>query len=302
MSIQWFPGHMNAARKKAAESMEKVDLVIEVLDARLPQASSNPMIASLRQARQRPCLKILNKSDLADPAATKAWLAHYSAQPQVSAVALSCRKPAEVAKLPALCLKLAPHRGTVLKPLRMMIMGIPNVGKSTLMNALLKKRVAKVGDEPAVTKTQQRLLLGNNMVLIDTPGLMWPKIDHPSDGLMLAASHAIGVNAVIEDEVANFLAEQLLVHYPQLLLKRYGSSPAVIDGPGVIDTIARARGYRVKGGDLDLEKAAHTLLQDYRSGALGRISLETPESRAALLASYVVAPSDALPQEVQEAE
>jgi len=293
---------MNAARKKAAESMEKVDLVIEVLDARLPQASSNPMIASLRQARQRPCLKILNKSDLADPAATKAWLAHYSAQPQVSAVALSCRKPAEVAKLPALCLKLAPHRGTVLKPLRMMIMGIPNVGKSTLMNALLKKRVAKVGDEPAVTKTQQRLLLGNNMVLIDTPGLMWPKIDHPSDGLMLAASHAIGVNAVIEDEVANFLAEQLLVHYPQLLLKRYGSSPAVIDGPGVIETIARARGYRVKGGDLDLEKAAHTLLQDYRSGALGRISLETPESRAALLASYVVAPSDALPQEVQEAE
>lgn len=302
MSIQWFPGHMNAARKKAAESMEKVDLVIEVLDARLPQASSNPMIASLRQARQRPCLKILNKSDLADPAATKAWLAHYSAQPQVSAVALSCRKPAEVAKLPALCLKLAPHRGTVLKPLRMMIMGIPNVGKSTLMNALLKKRVAKVGDEPAVTKTQQRLLLGNNMVLIDTPGLMWPKIDYPSDGLMLAASHAIGVNAVIEDEVANFLAEQLLVHYPQLLLKRYGSSPAVIDGPGVIETIARARGYRVKGGDLDLEKAAHTLLQDYRSGALGRISLETPESRAALLASYVVAPSDALPQEVQEAE
>ncbi|MFM7669060.1 MAG: ribosome biogenesis GTPase YlqF [Betaproteobacteria bacterium] len=302
MSIQWFPGHMNAARKKAAESMEKVDLVIEVLDARLPQASSNPMIASLRQARQRPYLKILNKSDLADPAATKAWLAHYSAQPQVSAVALSCRKPAEVAKLPALCLKLAPHRGTVLKPLRMMIMGIPNVGKSTLMNALLKKRVAKVGDEPAVTKTQQRLLLGNNMVLIDTPGLMWPKIDHPSDGLMLAASHAIGVNAVIEDEVANFLAEQLLVHYPQLLLKRYGSSPAVIDGPGVIETIARARGYRVKGGDLDLEKAAHTLLQDYRSGALGRISLETPESRAALLASYVVAPSDALPQEVQEAE
>lgn len=302
MSIQWFPGHMNAARKKAAESMEKVDLVIEVLDARLPQASSNPMIASLRHARQRPCLKILNKSDLADPAATKAWLAYLSAQPKVSAVALSCRKPAEIAKLPALFLKLAPHRGTALKPLRMMIMGIPNVGKSTLMNALLKKRVAKVGDEPAVTKTQQRLLLGNNMVLIDTPGLMWPKIDHPSDGLMLAASHAIGINAVIEEEVASFLAEQLLRHYPQLLIKRYGSLPAIVDGPGLIETIALARGYRLKGGNLDLEKAAHALLQDYRSGALGRISLETPESRAELLASYIEAPSDALPQEVQEAE
>jgi ribosome biogenesis GTPase A len=302
MSIQWFPGHMNAARKKAAESMEKVDLVIEVLDARLPQASSNPMIESLRRERQRPCLKILNKSDLADPAATKAWLAYFSAQPKVSAVALSCRKPAEVAKLPALCLKLAPHRGTALKPLRMMIMGIPNVGKSTLMNALLKKRVARVGDEPAVTKTQQRLLLGNNIVLIDTPGLMWPKIAHPSDGLMLAASHAIGVNAIIEEEVATFLADQLLMHYPQLLAKRYGSPVDAMDGPGMIETIARARGYRLKGGDLDLEKAAHTLLLDYRSGALGRVSLETPESRAALLASYVVAPSDALPQEAQEAE
>ena len=294
MSIQWFPGHMNAARRQAAESMEKVDLVIEVLDARLPQASSNPMIESLRRARQRPCLKVLNKSDLADPVATQAWLAYFGQQPQVSAVALSCRKPSDVAKLPALCLRLVPHRGTALKPLRMMIMGIPNVGKSTLMNALLKKRVAKVGDEPAVTKTQQRLLLGKNIVLIDTPGLMWPKIDHPSDGLMLAASHAIGVNAIIEEEVASFLADQLLMNYPQLLAARYGPLLDVVDGPGMIEAIAKMRGYRLKGGDLDLEKASHALLQDYRSGALGRISLETPERRAALLASYVVAPTDAL--------
>jgi len=294
MSIQWFPGHMNAARRQAAESMEKVDLVIEVLDARLPQASSNPMIESLRRARQRPCLKVLNKSDLADPVATQVWLAYLGQQPQVSAVALSCRKSSDVAKLPSLCLRLVPHRGTALKPLRMMIMGIPNVGKSTLMNALLKKRVARVGDEPAVTKTQQRLLLGKNIVLIDTPGLMWPKIDHPSDGLMLAASHAIGVNAIIEEEVASFLAEQLLMNYPQLLAARYGPLSDVVDGPGMIEVIAKLRGYRLKGGDLDLEKASHALLQDYRSGALGRISLETPERRAALLASYVVAPTDAL--------
>jgi len=294
MSIQWFPGHMNAARRQAAESMEKVDLVIEVLDARLPQASSNPMIESLRRARQRPCLKVLNKSDLADPVATQVWLAYLGQQPQVSAVALSCRKSSDVAKLPSLCLRLVPHRGTALKPLRMMIMGIPNVGKSTLMNALLKKRVARVGDEPAVTKTQQRLLLGKNIVLIDTPGLMWPKIDHPSDGLMLAASHAIGVNAIIEEEVASFLAEQLLMNYPQLLAARYRPLSDVVDGPGMIEVIAKLRGYRLKGGDLDLEKASHALLQDYRSGALGRISLETPERRAALLASYVVAPTDAL--------
>ena len=203
MSIQWFPGHMNAARKKAAESMEKTDLVIEVVDARLPQASCNPMIDQLRRHRQRPCLKILNKADLADPAATQAWLDFYNGQKDVHAVALSCKKPADVARVPGLALKIAPHRGTALKPLRLMIMGIPNVGKSTLMNALLKKRVAAVGDEPAVTKTQQRLYLGNNMVLIDTPGMLWPKIEHPSDGLMLAASHAVGSNALIEEEVAS---------------------------------------------------------------------------------------------------
>ncbi|HEV7617788.1 MAG TPA: ribosome biogenesis GTPase YlqF [Burkholderiaceae bacterium] len=286
MSIQWFPGHMNAARKKAAEAMEKTDMVIEVLDARVPQASCNPMIEQLRLHRQRPCLKILNKSDLADPSATQAWLDHYNRQKDVHAVALSCKKPSDVAKIPGLCLKIAPHRGTPLKPLRIMIMGIPNVGKSTLMNALLKKRVAKVGDEPAVTKMQQRLYLGNNMVLIDTPGLLWPKIEHPSDGLMLAASHAIGSNALIEEEVATFLADLLLSRYAQLITARYGFPTVDIDGVSVVEGIAGRRGFRSKGGELDLEKAAHTLLQDYRSGALGRISLETPESRIALLASY----------------
>ncbi len=146
MSIQWFPGHMNAARKKAAETMENTDLVIEVLDARIPQASCNPMVEQLRSFRQRPCLKILNKSDLADPHATKAWLAFYNAQKGVKAVAMSCKKPADVAKVPGFALEMAPHRGVPTKPLRMMIMGIPNVGKSTLMNALLKKRVANVVD------------------------------------------------------------------------------------------------------------------------------------------------------------
>jgi ribosome biogenesis GTPase A len=159
------------------------------------------------------------------------------------------------------------------------------------MNALLKKRVAKVGDEPAVTKTQQRLYLGNNIVLIDTPGMMWPKIEHPSDGLMLAASHAIGSNALIEEEVATFLAEMLLARYAQLVSARYGFPTEGIDGVSVIEGIAKRRAYRLKGGEPDLEKAAHTLLQDYRSGAIGRVSLETPESRVALLASYQPPPS-----------
>lgn len=277
---------MNAARKKAAEAMEKVDMVIEVLDARLPQASCNPMIEQLRVFRQRPCLKILNKSDLADPVATQAWIDFYNKQKDVKAVALSCKKPSDVAKIPNLCIGIAPHRGTAIKPLRIMIMGIPNVGKSTLMNALLKKRVAKVGDEPAVTKVQQRLYLNNNIILIDTPGMLWPKIQHPSDGLMLAASHAIGSNALIEEEVATFLADQLLVRYPELLTARYGFPTEGIDGVSVIEGVAVRRGLRLKGNTFDLEKAAHTFLQDYRTGAIGRITLETPESRAALVAAY----------------
>jgi len=287
MTIQWFPGHMTSARKKAAETMAYIDVVVEVLDARLPEASSNPMIRQLREHRQRPCLKLLNKADLADPAATAAWLDWYGRQPGVKAVAISCKKPGDAAKVPALCRQLAPHRNDNVKPLRMLIMGIPNVGKSTLMNALLKRRIAAVGDEPAVTKSQQSFDLGPGMTITDTPGLMWPKIEHDSDGYMLAASHAIGRNAVIDEEVATFLAGILLARYPELIAARYKLDVANMDAVGVVEAVAKKRGCIVKGrgGELDLEKAAMILLTDYRSGALGRISLETPETRAAMLAS-----------------
>jgi ribosome biogenesis GTPase A len=282
---------MATARKKAAETMARIDVVIEVLDARLPGASANPMIEELRLHRQRPCLKVLNKSDLADPAVTAAWLRTYEAQKQVKAVALSCKKPAEVARIPRLAASLAPHRDSTAKPVRMMVMGIPNVGKSTLINALLKRRVAATGDEPAITKQQSRHDLGDRMELVDTPGLMWPAIRYPSDGLMLAASHAIGENAYIDEEVAVFLAEILLARYPALLTARYGSPTAALDGPGVIEAIARQRGLLARGGKPDLEKAARALLSDYRSGALGRISLETPQSRAAMIAESLAAPA-----------
>ncbi len=286
MSIQWFPGHMNAAKKEAAEQMENTDLVIEVLDARLPEASCNPLVDELRKFRQRPSLKILNKIDLADPVATAAWKAYYEAQEGVTAYPMTTKKPADVARIPEICQSLAPHRGVPTKPLRIMIMGIPNVGKSTLMNALLKKRVAKVGDEPAVTKTQQKLYLGKHIVLVDTPGMLWPKIAMASDGLMLAASHAVGSNALIEEEVAEFLGNLLLERYPHLLTARYGFKTEGLDGIAVIENVAARRGFRVRGGDFDYEKAAHVLLHDYRTGALGRISLETPETRAAALAQH----------------
>ncbi|WP_418646795.1 ribosome biogenesis GTPase YlqF [Thauera butanivorans] len=284
MSIQWFPGHMASARKKAAEAMAAIDVVIEVTDARLPEASGNPMISELRRFRNRPCLKLLNKADLADPAVTRVWMDFYNRQPGVKAVAVSARNASDAARVPALCRQLAPHRDDGTKPLRMMIMGIPNVGKSTLMNALLKRKVAKVGDEPAVTKHQQTLDLGPGMTLTDTPGMMWPKIDYDPDGYMLAASHAIGRNAVIDEEVAAFLGSILLERYPALLAARYRIDPSSLDAQALVEAIGRRRGCLVKGGGLDLEKASLILLQDYRDGVIGRISLETPESRAAMIA------------------
>jgi ribosome biogenesis GTPase A len=276
---------MNSARKKVAETMGLIDVVIEVLDARAPEASCNPMIRELRLQRQRPCMKILNKADLADPEATQAWLDFYNQQEHTTAIALSCKIPGNVSKVPKLCQPLAAHRNDNLKPLRMLIMGIPNVGKSTLMNMLLKRRIAKVGDEPAVTKSQQRHKLNERMILIDSPGLMWPKIEHLSDGLMLAAIHAIGRNAVIDEEVAEFLAEILLEHYPASLVERYNLDIVDMDGAAVLEAIAKRRGclLKGKGASPDLTRAAMIFLTEYRAGKLGRISLETPTTRAAML-------------------
>ena len=289
MAIQWYPGHMTSARKKAAETMASTDVVIEVVDARLPEASTNPIVRELRLHRQRPCLKVLNKSDLADPEVTKAWLVYYNQQPGVKAVAISSKSHSEVARLPKLCQSLAPHRNDNTKQLRMMIMGIPNVGKSTLMNALVKRKIAKVGDEPAVTKSQQIHQISVRHSIVDTPGLMWPKIEYPSDGLMLAASHAVGRNAIIDEEVAVFLAGLLLARYPALLSARYGFPVEGMDGVAVVEGVARRRGLLVRGGDADFEKASTVLLQDYRDGKLGRVSLETPETRRVMLGSSVEA-------------
>jgi len=289
MAIQWFPGHMTSARKKAEETLEHIDVVIEVLDARVPAASHNPMIEEMRNFRQRPNLKILNKADLADPQVTQAWLNYFNKQPNTKAVALSCKKPGDAKKIPGLCRQLAPHRGTPLKPLRMMIMGIPNVGKSTLMNALLNRRAAKVGDEPAVTKSQQRFDLSDSTNITDTPGMMWPKIEHESDGYLLAASHAIGRNAVIDEDVAEFLGNLLLKQYPALMNTRYKLDVmkldvSSIDGIDLLQAIAKRRTYKRNDGEWDMERTAMALLTDYRSGAIGRVSLESPQSRSEMLA------------------
>ncbi len=270
---------MTIALREAAKTMESCDVIAEVLDARMPQASSNPVITMLRRDRQRPCLKVLNKADLADPVVTQTWLKTYKQEPDVEAVALSCTRPGQAAKVPSLCQPLATHRNSVKKPLRIMIMGIPNVGKSTLMNTLLKRRLAKVGDQPAVTRVQQRQTLNDHTTLIDSPGLLWPKIEDPEVGLMLATIYAISDKVIVEEEIAEFLATILLNRYASLLTKRYGFSTDEMDGAGVLEAIAIKRGCLKKGRgrELDKEKAARILLKEYRAGTLGRVSLETPE-------------------------
>jgi len=284
MSIQWFPGHMVAAQKKAAETMEFTDVVIEVLDARAPAASQNPMIKELGAARQRVNLKILNKADLADPKVTDQWIQYFNSLPKTKAIAISCKKVNEPKKILTFCKSLAPHRGTPLKPLRMMIMGVPNVGKSTLMNAILNKRIAKVGDEPAITKQQQRHQINDHMILVDTPGMMWPKISDAHDGYLLAANNAIGKNAYQEDDVAIELGEILLKKYPELLKGRFAIDDLGVDSIKLLEFIATKKNFPLRNHVVDIEKAAIVLLNDYRQGYLGRISLESPESRQLKLA------------------
>ena len=288
MSIQWFPGHMVAAQKKAAETMEFTDVVIEVLDARIPGASQNPMIKELGAARQRAHLKVLNKSDLADPGITDQWIQYFNNIPQTKAIAISCKKVNEPKKILTLCKTLAPHRGDPLKPLRMMIMGVPNVGKSTLMNAILNRRIAKVGDEPAVTKQQQRHQINDHMVLVDTPGMMWPKIQHELDGYLLAINNNIGKNAYFEEEVAEKLGEILLDQYPKLIMTRYKLENLSMDGIALLESIAKKKGFPLKNHGVDLKRAASTLLNDYRQGLLGPMSLEIPEPESLLLRQLIL--------------
>ncbi|MBY0579149.1 MAG: ribosome biogenesis GTPase YlqF [Burkholderiales bacterium] len=276
MSIQWYPGHMNKARRDIADAMPSIDVVIEVLDARLPHSSENPMIAALRGAK--PCLKILNKSDLADPEITQRWISSMESKPGTAALALSMKKPLDAKAVPKLCRKLGPTRGTLLKPLRVMIMGIPNAGKSTLINALTGRKTAKVADEPAVTKMQQHIELEKGLLLVDTPGITWPKIENETSGYNLAATGAIGKNAMDSIEVAKFVANYLIVNYPELLRERYGFDALPQDGTELIEAIGRRRGCLKVGCAVDMEKSAEILLNEFRSGKIGRISLEKPEA------------------------
>ncbi len=285
MAIQWFPGHMHVTRKAIAERVKTgIDVVIELLDARLPGSSANPLLAELTAGK--PALKLLNKQDLADPERTALWLAHYNSLPATRAIALDASEPAPAARLIAACRDLAPLRGGMVKPLRVLICGIPNVGKSTLINTLMGKRATKTGDEAGITRIEQCLVLANDVYLFDTPGMLWPKVLVPESGYLLAASGAIGRNAYDEQEVAFELLAVLQPAYAERIEARYRlSGVAAMPTEDLLDAIGRQRGLVRTGARIDLQKVAEVVLNDFRSTALGRITLETPAQFAVWLAA-----------------
>ena len=291
MAIQWFPGHMASTRKAIAKRLPDIDVVIELLDARLPGSSSNPLLAEL--TAHKPTLKVLNKQDLADPELTALWLAHYQAQPGTNALALDAGEAAPSRRLIPACRALAPLRGGMVKPVRVLICGIPNVGKSTLINTMTGQRVTKTGDEPGITKLEQRIALANDFDLFDTPGMLWPRIVVAQSGFNLAASGAIGRNAYDEEEVALVLLDYLRQHYAPLLQARYKVAGAeTMKDEEVLEAIGRQRGALLGKGRVNTQKAAEIVITEFRTAVLGRITLETPDEYAQWLA-------DGLAQEAQ---
>lgn len=286
MSVQWFPGHMHLTRQAIADRVKTIDVVIEMLDARLPGSSANPLLSEL--TKKRATLKVLNKQDLADPERTALWLAHYNAQPGTRAIGLDASVTAPARALVAACRELAPNRGGMAKPLRVLICGVPNVGKSTLINTLMGKRSAKTGDEAGVTRNEQRVALADDVYLYDTPGVLWPRIVVPQSGIHLAASGAVGRNAYDDQEVAMELLDNLKLAYPALLRARYplGDSDAALaqmPAEDMLDAIGRQRGALVSGGRVDAQKAAELVIADFRAALMGRITLETPTQYLAWL-------------------
>ena len=290
MIIDWYPGHMKKARAQIIEILPKIDLVIEVLDARLPASSANPLLERLRG--DKPCIKVLNKNDLADPTVTKRWITFLEKQQGVKAIPLEATNRRDAGLIPKLCRKLLPARTKAKKPLRVLVVGIPNVGKSTLINTMAGKKMARVGDKPAITTCPQQIDLRNGILLSDTPGLLWPVLDDLAGACRLAASGAIGDNAFDTVEVGLTTAQYLVEKYPALLLKRYKMA-AIADTPlAIVEEIGRRRGCLIKGGDIDLHRAAELLLRELRGGNLGRISLERPEeTTGAFVKGVTLAPS-----------
>ncbi len=300
MAISWYPGHMHKANKEMAALINNIDVVIEVLDARMPRASSNPMLQKMRQGK--PCLHVLNKADLANPHITREWLDYFNAQPLSLAVTSGKEKRLETADVLFLCQKLvkkvkrehppAPQEEAATPELaalrawkkehkkqQILIVGIPNVGKSTIMNTLLRKKIARTGNEPAITKGQQRVRLNDNWYLVDTPGVLWPKLEDQAAAYRLAMSGAIRNTAMEFLDVAVFAAQVFIDKFPDRLKERYKLEQLPADAETFLHDLAIARGCVRKDKNIDWNRIAEFLINDYRAGRFGSLSLERPSDR-----------------------
>jgi len=274
-TINWFPGHMHKARKEIAEVMPHVDVVIEVIDARIPFSSENPLVPSLRG--DTPLIKLLNKADLADPAITALWIEKMEQEAGVKALPVSQERPDQIRNLLNVCTSLVSERQRDVRPARAMIMGIPNVGKSTIINTLAGRVIAKTGNEAGVTKAQQKIKLENGILLTDTPGFLWPKLSPPSCGYRLAITGAIKDTVFDYADIALYAAEYLLKAYPDALKKRYGLNELPESDVELLDVIGVKRGCTRKGGGVEIQKVSSILITELRAGLLGPISWETPD-------------------------
>lgn len=286
MTIQWFPGHMTRARRQIEEKLKLIDVAIELLDARLPMSSRNPMIKEVLGGKPR--LVLLNKNDLADPAVTERWVKILDGD-GLSVLSIDAASGTGVNQILPRCRELmAPkfeawaRKGMSPRAIRTLIVGIPNVGKSTLINRLAGRSVAATGDRPGVTKGQQWIKVGTEMDLLDTPGILWPKFEDEKVGFRLAATGAIKDEILHSQDVAFYLVKHLLRHYPSVFGDRYeiGQLPEDAENPQevveLMEAVGRRRGCVMSGGKIDLTKASDVLLRDLRTGRLGRISMDIP--------------------------
>ena len=274
MAIQWFPGHMHKAQKEVREIFNQVDVFIEVLDARIPFSSQNPMIEDIR--KNKPTIKILSKTDLADESITELWQQHMEQESSVRTLAFDFNKTDKREQLISLIKKMVPEKAQSVKAIHALIIGIPNVGKSTLINNIMGRTIAKTGNEPAVTKNQQRIKLEENITLIDTPGMLWPNIENENSGYRLAITGGIKETAFELPDVASYAAEYLLEAYPKYLKDRFNLTELPVTDIELLEDIGRQRGCLRSGGVVDLDKISRIFIVEYRDNKIGPLSLETP--------------------------
>ncbi len=282
-TVQWFPGHMAKTRRKIKESLPLVDAVVEIVDARIPESSRNPELDEITAGKPR--IILLNKSDIADPRATDAWMDYYRKQGRF-VLAVDCKSGRGLAAFEGVCrtalkerIEQNERKGMSGRPLRLMVVGIPNTGKSSFINRMSNSARLKVENRAGVTRSNQWVVCGNGLELLDTPGVLWPKFEDPSVGDKLAFIGSVKDDVMDVETIAVRLLDVLKTDYTDLLCARYKVDPSVaeLESYEVLEAIGRKRGMLLRGNEVDTERAANTLLNEYRAGKLGKITLERPK-------------------------